>query len=108
MDEANPVHIRIGTPDDVFAMMTLAMNACADNGLTNPNPRKLLADIWASLNLDHGLVGIIGTPGEEIEAMIMLRIEPMWYSDDFVLNERAIFVDPKYRSAKGGRAARLC
>jgi hypothetical protein len=108
MDEVSQVHVRIGTPDDVFPMMTLALNACQDNGLTNPNPRKLLADIWAALNLDHGLVGIIGTPGEEVEACILMRIEPLWYSDDFILNERAIFVDPKYRSAKGGRASRLC
>jgi hypothetical protein len=32
----------------------------------------------------------------------------MWYSDHSVLEERAIFVDPDCRSAKGGRARRLC
>jgi hypothetical protein len=32
----------------------------------------------------------------------------MWYSDDEVLEERAIFIHPDYRSAKGGRARRLC
>jgi hypothetical protein len=32
----------------------------------------------------------------------------MWYSDADVLEEKAIFVDPEYRSAKGGRARRLC
>jgi hypothetical protein len=32
----------------------------------------------------------------------------MWYSDHEVLEEKAIFIHPDYRSAKGGRARRLC
>jgi hypothetical protein len=32
----------------------------------------------------------------------------MWYSDAQVLEEKAIFIHPDYRSAKGGRARRLC
>jgi len=32
----------------------------------------------------------------------------MWYSDAQVLEERAIFIHPDYRSAKGGRARRWC
>lgn len=32
----------------------------------------------------------------------------MWYSDTPVLEEKAIFIHPNYRSAKGGRARRLC
>jgi hypothetical protein len=32
----------------------------------------------------------------------------MWYSDDRILEEKALFIHPEYRSAKGGRARRLC
>jgi hypothetical protein len=32
----------------------------------------------------------------------------MPYSDEQILCERAIFVRPEFRSAKGGRASRLC
>jgi hypothetical protein len=32
----------------------------------------------------------------------------MWYSDNLVLEEKAIFIHPEYRSARGGRARRLC
>jgi hypothetical protein len=32
----------------------------------------------------------------------------MWYSDANVLEERAIFIHPEFRNAKGGRARRLC
>jgi hypothetical protein len=100
--------VRIGTPEDVHPMMDLALQACEENGFVDPNPQKLLAEIWPALNLDHGLVGIIQDGGGELEGAILLRVGPMWYSDANVLEERAIFIHPNYRSAKGGRARRLC
>jgi hypothetical protein len=100
--------VRIGTPEDVHPMMELALQACEENGFVDPNPHKLLAEIWPALNLDHGLVGIIQDGGGELEGAILLRVGPMWYSDANVLEERAIFIHPNYRSAKGGRARRLC
>lgn len=100
--------VRIGTPEDVHPMMELALQACEENGFVDPNPQKLLAEIWPALNLDHGLVGIIQDGGGQLEGAILLRVGPMWYSDANVLEERAIFIHPDYRSAKGGRARRLC
>lgn len=104
-DELN---VRIGTPDDVHPMMDLAMQACDENGFVDPNPQKLLAEIWPALNLEDGIVGIIQDEGKRLEAAILLRIGTMWYSDAKVLEEKAIFVHPDYRNAKGGRARRLC
>jgi hypothetical protein len=100
--------VRIGNDRDVDGMMSLAMAACEENGLTNPNPMKLLAEIWAGLIRNHGIVGIIGAAGSQFEAAILMRVEPLWYADDPSLVERAIFVHPDYRSAKGGRARKLC
>jgi hypothetical protein len=102
------VKVRVGTKDDIDGMMQLAMAACEENGLTNPNPTKLLGELWAALNLDKGIVGIIGAPGQQFESAILLRTEPMWYSDDLTLIERAIFVHPDFRAAKGGRARKMC
>jgi GNAT superfamily N-acetyltransferase len=102
------LNVRIGTPEDVHPMMDLAMQACDENGFVDPNPQKLLAEIWPALNLDDGIVGIIQDEGGPLEGAILLRIGTMWYSDAQVLEERAIFVHPDYRSAKGGRARRLC
>ena len=101
------VAVRTGTPADVHLMMDVALAACADNGLTDPDPTKLLAEIWSSLNLHHGIVGIIGEPEKPIEAAILLRTESLWYSSSLSLVERAIFVHPDYRAAKGGRASRM-
>lgn len=105
MDEENP--IRVGNLADLDPMMELALMACDENGFVNPNPVKLLEQIYSALAQDHGLVGIIGRPGEKIEGAVLLRISKMWYSDQDVLEEKAIFIHPDYRNAKGGRARRL-
>ena len=100
--------VRTGTPADVHLMMDLALAACEENGLSRPNPEKLLNEIWSSLNLHFGVVGIIGEQGKPLESAILLRTESLWYSDELSLVERAIFVAPDFRQAKGGRASRLC
>ena len=105
---SNDLGIRVGTPDDVHAIMEIALSACEENGFVDPHPQKLLGEIWPALNLEKGLIGIIGDPGGEAEGAVLLRIGSMWYSDKEVLEEKAIFIHPNYRSAKGGRARRLC
>jgi GNAT superfamily N-acetyltransferase len=102
-----PIRVRTGTPADIHPMMGLALAACEENGLTDPNPQKLATEIWAGLTFQHGIVGIIGE-SSPLEAAILLRVESMWYSDAPALIERAIFVHPEYRAAKGGRARLLC
>jgi GNAT superfamily N-acetyltransferase len=89
-------------------MMELALKACEENGFVNPNPMKLLAEIWPALKQDGGLIGLIESENGILEGAVLLRVGSMWYSDDPVLEERAIFIHPDYRSAKGGRARRLC
>jgi hypothetical protein len=103
------IAVRTGTPADVHRAMDLALAACADNGLTNPNPIKLLSEIWAALNLDNGIMGFIG--GDKLEAGILLRVDSMWYSEEKTLLERAIFVHPDFRKSgehKVSRARLLC
>lgn len=104
----NEIVVRTGTPDDVHSMMDLALEACDENGLSRPNPSKMLAEVWASLNLHHGIVGIIGDQDKPFEAAILMRVESLWYTDELSLVERAIFVAPAFRQAKGGRASKLC
>lgn len=102
------IKVRIGTPEDIHEMMDVALSACGENGFVNPNPVKLLQEIYSALCRTQGLVGVIGEPGEKIQAAVLLRIGKMWYSDDSVLEEKAIFVRPDYRGAKLGRARLLC
>lgn len=100
--------IRTGTPEDVDAVMEIALSACDENGFVSPNPKRLLGEIWPALNRDKGIIGIIGPENGSVEGAVLLRIGTMWYSDQEVLEEKAIFIHPDFRSAKGGRARRLC
>ena len=105
---ASEIRIRIATPDDLDDVMKLALSACEENGFLNPNPMKLLQEIWPALNQDHGIVAVIGKLEGGIEGLVLLRIGSMWYSDMEVVEEKAIFIYPEFRSAKGGRAKKLC
>jgi len=100
--------VRIGGPQDVDKVMELALRASGENGFVTPSPQKLLQEIWPALNLDRGLIGIIDGNAKHLEGAVLLRVGSMWYSDDNVLEEKAIFIHPNYRSAKGGRARRMC
>ena len=59
--------VRTGTPEDIDFMMELALSACEENGFVEPNPAKLLNELWAALTLESGVVGIIGKVGENLK-----------------------------------------
>lgn len=105
---SDDLKVRLGTPADEEAMLDLALRAWEENGINDVNPEKMLAMIRPALYLWQGLVGIIGEPDGKIEGAVLLRLSQMWYSDSWMVEEKAIFVDPEYRSAKGGRARKLC
>jgi len=103
-----PLSVRVGTPEDLDGMMNLAQRATEENAFVSPDIMKLLGEMWSALNREDGIIGIIGHPGEVLEGAILLRIGELWYSKAQVLEERAIFVAPEFRNAKGGRARKLC
>lgn len=105
---ADTLRIRIGTTADMHDCMTLALTACEENGFLNPAPKKLAQEMWSALSLDNGIVGLIGQPDGKPEGITLLRIGSMWYSNAVVVEEKAIFIPGTFRSAKGGRARKLC
>jgi hypothetical protein len=106
-DDTNLV-IRLASTADMEEVMKLAITAAKENGFLNASAALLAKEIWPALNQDHGLCPVIGPPGGAIEGLALLRIGAMWYSEDIVVEEKAIFVYPEFRSARGGRARRLC
>lgn len=100
--------IRVGTPADMKEVMDLAIAAATENALMTANQVLLAQAIWPALNQNHGLVGCIGKPGSEIEGIVVLNVGTLFYSDEPCVEERVIFIKPEYRSAKGGRARKLC
>jgi len=105
---ADDLVVRVGVPDDVHEIMNLAMLATEENGVLEPSEYKLLEHIWAALNQVQGIVGVVSRPGGKPEGAVLLRIGSLWYSDQEVVEEKAIFIHPEFRAAKGGRAKKLC
>jgi GNAT superfamily N-acetyltransferase len=106
--DAPDLRIRIAVPEDMEEMLKLAWLASKENSFITPSLYKLAEEIWPALLRDHGLCGIVGKRGGPIEGFGLLRIGTMWYSDVPILEEKAMFIHPDYRNAKGGRAKRLC
>ncbi len=100
--------IRLATTDDMEEVMRLAIAGVEENAFIDASGESLVREIYPALCLDHGLLPVIGPSGGAIQGMAILRIGTMWYSPEIVLEERAIFIAPEFRSAKGGRASRLC
>lgn len=104
----NSVSVRLGEVRDFNEMMRLCLAATKENAYAYPDFDKLANEVYAGLTGNMGVVGVIGgDAGEKLEGAVLLRIGPIWYSHDLVLEEKAVFVDPEYRSAKGGRARKL-
>jgi hypothetical protein len=100
--------IRLATTDDMDEVMKLAVCASQENGFLDASAELLAREIWPALNLDHGLCPVIGPTGSNtIEGLALLRTGHMWYSPTPILEERAVFIYPEFRSAKGGRARKL-
>jgi N-acetylglutamate synthase-like GNAT family acetyltransferase len=102
------LEIRLATTDDMDEVMRLAITACKENAFLNASSEALAREIYPALALDHGLCPVIGPPGGAIEGLALLRIGFMWYAPEIkILEEKAVFIYPQFRSAKGGRARRL-
>lgn len=100
--------VRMGVPEDMKEVMRLGALDALENAVAAPDAGKFVSEVEPALHLHHGVVGVIGgAPGERLEAFILLRYATMWYSNEVHLEERIVFVDPEFRSAKGGRARKL-
>lgn len=102
------VFVREGIVADFNEVMRLSVDATRENAFVEPDIEMLQGHVYAALDKRMGLVGVIGgAPGEPLEGMIILRIGNPWYSQEKILDEKAIYVAPEFRSAKGGRARKL-
>lgn len=101
------ITVRAGTPQDLDQVMALAQMMHDEIGITALNPARILPEVWGALNLDGGIMGLIGEPGGPLEAGLLLRMGTLFYSDETVLEDKGLFVQPEFRTAKGGRGGKL-
>lgn len=104
MDE---VVVRTGVEADFDAVMQLLLKAAMENAVVPPNIEKFAEVVWGAIVRKTGICGVIGPVGGRLEGAVLLSMGEMWYSRELILEEKIIFVDPEFRSAKGGRARKL-
>lgn len=101
------VTVRLAVEADFNSLMNLALSACSENAVVPPEVEKVALSIWGGIIRQTGIIGCIGPVGGKLEGGVLLSMGEMWYSKELILEEKAIFVDPEFRSAKGGRARKL-
>jgi len=104
MDE---ISVRTAVEADFNGVMDIAIAATRENAVVIPDTEKLAQVVYGALLIKTGICGVIGPVGGKLEGAVLLSMGEMWYSKELILEEKAIFVDPEYRSAKGGRARKL-
>jgi hypothetical protein len=107
MSDTSPT-IRIATPADMDGVMQLAVAGAEENSFLNASMELIAQTVWPTLNQDRGLCGVIGAPHAPLEAFVLLQIGNLYYSTQPCVEEKILFVHKDYRSAKGGRATKLC
>lgn len=101
------VVVRTGVEADFNGMMDISLAATRENAVVPPDINKLAETIWGALTRQTGICGVIGPVGGKLEGAVLLSMGEMWYSKELILEEKAIYVDPDFRAAKGGRAKKL-
>lgn len=102
-----PVSVRVAGPADEAALRDLFLAAHADNGLMTVSREKVAR--WAHIFTHHphgtplSAVGVIDGPNGTLAAGAALVLGQPWYSDEWVIEDRMIFVRPEHRKSRHGR-----
>lgn len=107
LSRAQSAEVRYATPADIHALMDIGFLAAHENGLGAPNTQKMLQLMWRACTHNKAIAGVIEGPTGELEAATLLVIEEQGHTCEPVLVEQSVYVRPEFRSARGGRAAKL-
>lgn len=88
--------IRVAGEADFFEILRLARMLHEENGQHAWSEEKARLLIWRGVKRDNAIIGVIGT-NADIRAMIMLVIDPVYYSEEFQLHELFAFTRPDSR-----------
>jgi GNAT superfamily N-acetyltransferase len=96
--------VRTATSADEEAIMTLCRLLHEENGQFSMSEAKVRDALRQGLERRGGIIGVIdGADG--LEAVILMSIGQLWYSDDWMLEEMFNFVHPDHR--RSSHAKRL-
>lgn len=95
----HPPSVRLATPADEARLYALLIELYRDNGFgVSMSPQKVADHIRAGTDGKGGVIGVVDA-GETIVASVGLFLAQLWFTDDWCLYERWLFVHPRYRQA---------
>lgn len=92
-------NVRLAQWEDLENFVETFAEAHSEVGLYPLNRKKLYWAFDAHMNNRGIIIGVMGEPGEKLEALIMLSIEPLWYSDSLRLTELIVHVRKDLRKS---------
>ena len=91
--------VRIAVPKDYDALMVFTREMWADNGFFSYDETKVSKLVISCLNREKGVIGVI-EEDKNIVASTCLMLEQHWYTEDWSLGDRWIYVRETHRHSK--------
>lgn len=100
LDEPSPV--RFADPCDYDELLAMCSRLWAENGLFEVSETKVRQMLDGHYERKGGIIGVIGDPGH-LEGAVSLAMSQMWYSEQWLLQEKFCFVLPEFRRSTNAR-----
>ena len=94
MELQNCPDVRLAELADLPELMRLTKIACSEDAQHSYDAEKVVGVLRLHFEKRGGVVGVIGEPGKELKAYIIMVINEVWYSRDHHVQELSLFVDP--------------
>ena len=100
--DISEVKVRPAILQDEPEVISTIRQLAAEDGAYPPSDELAIPFIRRALDGD-GIIGIV-RPGNDIEALVFLRIAAPWFSQDLYLDEYVLYCKPQYRKSRDARA----
>lgn len=95
--------VRIAVEADAPQLLELGRMLHEENGLSGWAEDAVQNTMWRGIRGDRSVFGVIGPVGH-VEAMILLFVGRMWYSNDPHIEELLSYVHPDHRKSENAKA----
>lgn len=100
-----PSVVRLATVDDAPGVLKFCHMMHEEHGFASMNEHKVMMMIARGVCQEGAIIGVIGEDPNNLEGVIALVLDELWYTDDPHLSELYNFVHPDHR--KSGHAKAL-
>lgn len=99
-DSVHSPEVRLATPSDSDRLYALLLELYRDNGFGVPmSPQKVRDHVTNGTDGKGGIIGIIDD-GDRIVGSVGMFLQQLWFTDDWCLYERWLFVLPGHRRGR--------